>query len=165
MSRFSGKCDFYDTIKIHGIDHILNCNVYVGNSDTPLNLRSIADCVPYYPYIVTTAGMDSVNMSGMIRLTDRSWVDIEEERYGPMKIHKYYRDALADELKKYGADDKSEGEEVYTITPKGICVLAMQRCGLISDMYDPRFEGFWELFVNDMTRHNYIASSEESHED
>lgn len=101
MSRFSGKCDFYDTIEIHGIDHVLNCNVYVGNSDTPLNLHSIADCVQYFPYVVTTAGFDNVNKRGMIRLTGRSWVDIEEERYGHMKIHQHYRDALAKELERY----------------------------------------------------------------
>lgn len=38
MSRFSGKCDFCDEIEIFGLDHILNSDVYVGDSKQPLRL-------------------------------------------------------------------------------------------------------------------------------
>lgn len=166
MSRFSGKCDFYDSIEIHGIDHILNCNVYVGNSDTPLSLHSIADCVPYYPYVVSVSGIDNVNKCGMIRLMDRSWVDIEEERYGPMRIHQYYRDELRKELEKYRLEDiEPDDEETWYITPKGICAIDMVQCGLVGDVSDSRIDGFWELFVRDMERHHYIMPLEEQHED
>lgn len=31
MSRFSGRCDFYDGIETLGLNAILNAQVYVGN--------------------------------------------------------------------------------------------------------------------------------------
>ena len=100
MSRFSGKCDFYDTIMIWGIDHILNSDVYLGDSPVPLELHTIADCVPYYAHIVSVAGHDNVNHCSYIRLTKKSWVDLEAERYGELRIHEYYKKALQEELEK-----------------------------------------------------------------
>lgn len=106
MSRFSGKCDFYDNIHIHGLDHILNCRVYVGNSEEPLKLTCLADCVPYYPYVVSIASYDNVNKCGYIRLTEKSWVDIEEERYGHLNVHDFYREMLQKEIERMcGAQD------------------------------------------------------------
>ena len=98
MSRFSGKCDFYDEIMICGLDHILNSEVYVGNSKEPLRLACLADCVPYYPHLVSIAAHDNVKRCGYIKLTDRPWFEIESERYGNQKIHDFYRDALEKEL-------------------------------------------------------------------
>lgn len=108
MSKFSGKCDFCDTIAIHGLDHVLRCDVYVGSSDTPLPLKTLADCVPYYPYVVSMAWHDNVKDRGMIRLTEKSWVDIEEERYGHMGSHDLYRRMLAEEISKV---NQSTGQE------------------------------------------------------
>ena len=98
MSRFSGKCDFCDEIKIFGLEHILNSEVYVGDSEEPLKLTCLADCVPYYPHIVSVAHHDNVNNCGYIRLSEKSWVDIEAERYGEHQIHEYYREELRKEL-------------------------------------------------------------------
>lgn len=100
MSRFSGKCDFCDEIEIWGLEHILNSDVYIGRSTEPLRLTCLADCVPYYPYVVSAAAHDHVKNRGMIHLTGKSWVDIEEERYGHFRIHDYYRQALQEELDK-----------------------------------------------------------------
>ena len=66
MSRFSGKCDFHDEIVIMGLEHILNSEVYVGNSSEPLKLTCLADCVPYYPYVVSIAHHDNVKKCGFI---------------------------------------------------------------------------------------------------
>lgn len=98
MSRFSGKCDFYDEIEIYGLEHILNSEIYVGASQEPLRLTCLADCVPYYPYVVSIAAHDNVKNRSFIRLTEKSWVDIEEERYGHLKMHDYYRQVLQEEL-------------------------------------------------------------------
>lgn len=98
MSRFSGKCDFCDEIEIFGLEHILNSEVYVGNSKEPLKLTCLADCVPYYPHIVSIAYHDNMNNRSCIRLTEKSWVDIEAERYGEHQIHEYYREELHKEL-------------------------------------------------------------------
>ena len=98
MSRFSGKCDFCDEIEIFGLEHILNSEVYVGDSEDPLNLTCLADCVPYFPHIVCLSHHDTKKNCGHIRLTDKSWVDIEAERYGEHQIHEYYREELRKEL-------------------------------------------------------------------
>jgi hypothetical protein len=81
MSKYSGKCDFYDVIEIHGIDKILNSRVFVG--DEEVFLKSEKDCIKYYPYVVSTSHTDKDG--GTFHLTDRSWVDIEEE--GMLKIY------------------------------------------------------------------------------
>lgn len=94
MSRFSGKCDFYDHITIHGLDSVLESRVYVGRSTEPLELTCRADCIPYYPYVISSCG----GPVGNIYLTEKSWVDIEEEQLGHLKIHDFYREALAEEL-------------------------------------------------------------------
>lgn len=110
MSRFSGKCDFCDMIDIFGLDHIINCDVYVGNNEEPLKITCREDCIPYYPYVVSMSSMDTKNKNGYIRLTTRSWVDIEEERYGHFNIHDYYRSKLEEEIRK--AREAREGEGV-----------------------------------------------------
>ena len=101
MSRFSGKCDFYDSIRIFGLDYILNCDVYVGRSCEPLTLRCEADCIPYYPHLVSISLTGKDTGRGYIRLTKRSWVDIEEERYGHISAHDHYRRVLQEELDKH----------------------------------------------------------------
>jgi hypothetical protein len=106
MSRFSGKCDFYDEIEIFGLNMILNCEVYVQPSATPLHLTCREDCIPYYPYVVTMASTDAVRETGMIVLTAKSWVDIEEERYGPLPGHEMRRRLLQEEMER--AHEKEE---------------------------------------------------------
>lgn len=100
MSKFSGKCDFCDEIEIFGLEHILNSEVYVGDSEEPLKLTCLADCVPYYPHIVSVASHDNVKNRSYIRLTSKSWVDIEEERYGKLRSHDYYRRRLQEEIER-----------------------------------------------------------------
>lgn len=96
MSKFSGKCDFYDEIEIFGLENILKSKVYIGNSKEPLKLTCRKDCIPYYPYVVTASA--KTNSVGTIFLTERSWVDIEAERYGELSCHNHYRKLLEKEL-------------------------------------------------------------------
>lgn len=98
MSRFSGKCDFYDEIEIFGLEYVLNSKVYIGDSQEPLKLTCLADCVPYYPHIICVAHHDNANNCGYIRLTEKSWVDIEAERYGNLRVHDYYKKQLQEEM-------------------------------------------------------------------
>lgn len=97
MSRFSGKCDFCDEIQLVGLDEILNAEVYVGDSTEPLKLTCLADCIPYYPYVIVVSSHTEDGL--YIRLTSKSWVDIEEDRYGHFASHDYYRKVLQEELK------------------------------------------------------------------
>lgn len=101
MSKFSGKCDFYDEIEIFGLDRILLAKIYVGESDYPLPIKTYTDCIPYFPHIVTMSFYDKEKDVTIIRLSEKSWVDIEERRYGKMPIHDYYRQLLKEEKEKY----------------------------------------------------------------
>ena len=77
MSKFSGKCDFYDHIAmIHDFDEekLKNVKIYIGDTNTPLVWNKTADLIPYYPHLI------SVGCGDMLCLSSRSWVDIEEER-------------------------------------------------------------------------------------
>ncbi len=58
----------------------------------------------------------------------------------------------------------TEDEAVYVITPKGIAALALMQSGIIQSISDPRFEGFWALFENEMKRHDYIVDREKDYE-
>ena len=98
MSEFSGKCDFCDEIEIFGLDRILAGKVYVGSTKTPLKLTCLADCIPYYPYVVVSSC--DLNDNITIWLTPKSWVDIEEDRYGHFACHDGYRKKLQKEIEK-----------------------------------------------------------------
>ena len=54
-----------------------------------------------------------------------------------------------------------DDNEMYQITPKGIALLSLLQCGLITDMDDPRVEGFWALFENGMRKNDYIKEEED----
>lgn len=88
MSRFSGKCDFYDHIEINGIEKVLASNIYIGENIIPLKINSEKDCIPYYAHIVYLSTPTTA------RLTTRSWIDEEEDKVLTRKIErvkKYYR--------------------------------------------------------------------------
>lgn len=77
MSKFSGKCDLYDWIEIAGgYQEFMDCGytIYVGKSEEPLKIESLKDLVPYYPYVISSVA------GGILHLSSRSWVDMEEER-------------------------------------------------------------------------------------
>lgn len=81
-----------------GLENILKSKVYIGSEKKPLVLRDRKDCIPYYPYVIESSF--TTNGIGTFRLTSKSWVDIEEERYGHMSIHDYYRSELKKEMEK-----------------------------------------------------------------
>ncbi len=55
---------------------------------------------------------------------------------------------------------KDEDNERYALTPKGLANVAMLQTGLIGNLDDPRFEGFWSIFVAGMNEHGYIKPAE-----
>lgn len=101
ISRFSGKCDFYDDICIFGLERILKAKVFIGNSDKPLQLNTYKDCIPYFPYVATIVGYNKEG-TDFIRLTPKSWVDMQAEKYGDKyTLNDYYKNELQKEMKKY----------------------------------------------------------------
>lgn len=101
MSTFSGKCDFRDEIEIWGLQNILDAKVFLGCNSEPLKLTCLEDCVQYFPHIVTMSFGGGAG-GRQIYLSEKSWVDMEAERYGELPIHQFYRDKLRDELIKAG---------------------------------------------------------------
>lgn len=86
MSRFSGKCDFADTISIYGIDFIIkNCKIFQNQKELKLNKHSI---IKYFPYLVSSMGM-SKGSGGTINLTSESYVDSQNK-----EIIKWYLEDL-----------------------------------------------------------------------
>lgn len=56
MSKYTGKCDFYDVIKIWGEDIILNCRIMI-RKDTVLEVKGIEDLKPYFAHIIASMGI------------------------------------------------------------------------------------------------------------
>lgn len=76
MSRFSGKCDFADTISIYGIDFIIkNCKIFQNKKELKLNKHSI---IKYFPYLVSSMGM-SKDSGGTVYLTSESYIDSQNK--------------------------------------------------------------------------------------
>ena len=104
MSRFTGKYDFCDEIEVFGLERILAARIFVGDENSPLQLKSLKDCVPYYPYVITAATYSKEN-GDTIWLTAESWIDIEEKRCGKIFSHDGYRELLRKEIEQYEETD------------------------------------------------------------
>lgn len=93
MSQFSGKCDLYDWLDT---DKILfsKLTIYVGNSKEPLKIDYISDLIPYYPYVISVGGHNTVEKSANLKLMSESWVDYHERELLTSEmndIKKFYR--------------------------------------------------------------------------
>ena len=57
MSKYSGRCDVYDVfvmIRKYTDEELKNnVKVYVGDSETPLELNTQKDLIPYYPHLIS----------------------------------------------------------------------------------------------------------------
>lgn len=98
MSKFSGKCDFYDIIEMYGLDRILAARVCIVNADEELQLNCRADCVPYYPYIVMYSSHSNEGRD-FFCLSEKSWIDMKAESY------EAYKELLRKEIEKYEKTD------------------------------------------------------------
>lgn len=79
MSKFSGKCDFADTVSINGLDNVLNAKIYVG--DIKLSPTCEQDLIPFYPHIVSSMGTskkEDGTLDMTIRLCKDSYIDTYE---------------------------------------------------------------------------------------
>lgn len=84
MSKWSGCCDLADTLEIH--EYTLeelqnNVKIYVGDDREPLHIEKMSDMIPYYPYIVSSAGFNNADRTATIFLSSKSQVDREEQEY------------------------------------------------------------------------------------
>lgn len=83
ISRYSGKCDFFSSLEIHGytLEELQNnVKIYVGyDNPEPLHIEKMEDLIPYYPYIIGSAGYNNAERTATIHLSSESWVDYEEQ--------------------------------------------------------------------------------------
>lgn len=81
MSRFSGKCDFYDCVASqYTFEEIQNnVKIFVGKSDKPLKIKKMTDLIPYYPYLISLGAYDNVDRKATVRLTSKSYIDLREQ--------------------------------------------------------------------------------------
>lgn len=81
MSKWSGKCDFADSLEIHNYtleDFQNKVTIYIGNSTEPLHIEKMEDLIPYYPHLISMAWYNNLKGKSVIHLTSESYVDIEE---------------------------------------------------------------------------------------
>lgn len=93
MSKFSGKCDFYDHIEIFGVDDTLSSDIYIGRNIIPLRFETEKDLIPYYPYLIAMSVWDNETKKGMIVLSEESFIDREEKElltYSLNHLLRYY---------------------------------------------------------------------------
>lgn len=92
MSQFSGKCDLYDWFYGKQEEDLKNYKIYAAGNIIPLKIETIKDLVPYYPYLVASAGWNDGR--GIIHLSSSSFVDREEEETLTLSLEsllRYYR--------------------------------------------------------------------------
>ena len=120
MSRFSGKCDFYDGfVAIHSdgedekiLENLKKLNLYVCGKDGRYYLvksDTIKDIVKYYPYLEGIACYD-VETGFNIYLSSSSFIDQEERQHREYKVEdvkKYWRKCKR-EKKLFDPDECAE---------------------------------------------------------
>lgn len=101
MSRWSGKCDFADSIEMHGgIEYLKNSKVYIYEEqpdgtykDKLLHFEKESDVVPYYAHIIGMAYHNNAENKHVIHLSSKSYPDSHEEEmlgYHLKTLIRYY---------------------------------------------------------------------------
>ena len=82
MSKFSGKCDLYDSFVVinNYTDEELKNNVliYMGQSYFPLKIETTKDLIPLYPHLISSSYYNTSERKAVVHITSKSFVDMEE---------------------------------------------------------------------------------------
>lgn len=108
MSRFSGKCDFLDSLEIRDIvDDLEKFNswkkktvIYINREE--LEFETIKDLVPYYTHIITLSHFS--DNKNIVHLSSKSWLELEEERYFPTPYRIKRMHEFDDYVRKMGKE-------------------------------------------------------------
>ena len=159
MSQFSGKCDVYDSlIAIHEYtdDELKNIKFYIGESLTPLVINSRKDLIPYYPHLIGMSAHDNVARIATIHITEKSFVDIEEQE----RLNMYFKDIMREynkcKRKKIDFDVEETVAKIAWITNKDIVreiAYRVQKNGkkaTYDDLHIPIHEYYRKQLVEEM---------------
>lgn len=95
MSRFSGKCDCYDTlVMIHKYtdDELKNnVKIYIYGDPEPIKIEKRKDLIPYYPHLIGSAGFDNENRKATVYITKKPFTDSREEKQLDFYLHEYLK--------------------------------------------------------------------------
>lgn len=116
MSRWTGKCDFCDSVE-NGWFNYKTDELYVGGIG-PIKLESWEDCIPYYTHITASSGSHSTNLG------KESWLDTEEKqslewrKKDAKKIfakykRKFKREPTEEEFKSEAEKIEGVGSQLY----------------------------------------------------
>lgn len=161
MSRYSGKCDVYDTlVMIRCIKDFSSVKIYRHFEDVvPLRIDSQKDLAPFYPYLTTMITSNNGYMN--IILSDKSFVDIEEAEWLQWKL---------DDLKKYWRKcnrkkipfDRDEAERMVSwrigdkLEPHVMELInRVEKLGdkaTIDDIHDPMHDRMRQELLDEMVR-------------
>lgn len=94
MSKFSGKCDVYDSFGDLDEKALKNTDFYLGDNPVPLRIETQHDLAPYYPYLTAIMSWSKDHRRRFCVLGERSFIDAEEEEHLGWRLRdlkKYYR--------------------------------------------------------------------------
>lgn len=101
MSKFSGKCDFYDSISIAcdgdatKIDEYLaNTDIYVYGKDSrkhKVECRNEMEIAKYYPYLTSIGCFDNTSNKRFVVLSSCPFIDTEEKERIDLHVNDAYR--------------------------------------------------------------------------
>ena len=94
MSKYSGKCDLYDSIGDYSDEDIATkVKIYYAGSIVPLDVKSQKDIMPFYPFVAGVMYGES-NGTRVFHIDRRSYVDEQEEEFvefAKRSIERYYK--------------------------------------------------------------------------
>lgn len=120
MSRFSGKCDFYDCVaSFYTFEEIQNkVKIFVGKSDKPLKIEKMTDLIPYYPYLISLGAYDIVDRTDTVHLTSKSYIDLREQDFLDFVLKQILRYYNSCKRKKIDFSVDGAVKKVFAISDK-----------------------------------------------
>lgn len=127
MSKWSGKCDFCDTLEIYGVtqesfeDFKNSTKLYIWDNDTEKEvvLSEYSDLIPYFTHLVST--MYCSDGVRIIHLTSKSW--LETDNYCPSEYRLEMMHEFEDFVRENGKeplwDIPTEERDKWTKCPLG----------------------------------------------
>ena len=161
ISKFSGKCDLYDTIVIHGINNIIsNYKIYGYNQLLPLEVIQEKDLIPYYPYLVAIMTSDREN-GGIIRLSKESFVDSEERDNLQSRLNDVIRYWKKCKRNKTEFNKEEALKKIFIFTHRECDIEIVDRVSYFGDkatidgIHDPIHDYFRGLLFDEMVNNGW----------